>query len=135
MKGFALPVVLFLIGLGGALGAGGAFIARQQASGQRAVARSARVDGVAEEWAARTIASWDSTKAGIVGMSETLEPLQSPGIVAERWITRTDTSVYWVVVEVLIADKPLQRRRLGASLVRSGNVLLFPPGWGWIDLP
>ena len=135
MKGFALPVVLFLMALGGALAAGGAFVARNHAVGQQAIGRSARVDALAEEWIARSIAAWDSSSSGIVGATVALTDIQSGTARVSRWQTRTDTSVYWFVVEVESYDKPLLRRRLGATVLHSGNGLLLPPGWGWVELP
>lgn len=134
MKGFALPVVLFLLGIGGALSAGGSFVARQQANGHRAIARSAAVDGLAEEWAARTIAEWDSTVAGTVGVVQSLAGVRTEVGGVQRWTGRTDSSVYWIVVEVVSTTKPLLRRRLGAIVIRSGNGLLPVPGWGWVEL-
>jgi hypothetical protein len=135
MRGFALPVVLFFMALCGALAVGGAFVARSQAAGHRAISRGARVDGLAEEWAARSIADWDSGAASIVGSTAALPDVAVGGTRVSRWVTRTDSSVYWFVVQVDATDKPLLRRRLGATVIRSGNGLLLAPGWGWIDLP
>jgi hypothetical protein len=135
VKGFALPVVLFLMALGGALAAGGAFVARNQAMGTRAIARSARVDALAEEWAARTIAGWDSSGAAAVGSAASLPDVSMGAIRVSRWLTRTDSFVYWVVVQVDAPDKPLLRRRLGATVIHSGNGLLLAPDWGWVELP
>jgi hypothetical protein len=130
MKGFALPVVVFLIALGGALAGGGAFVARNQATGQRAIGRSAGIDGLAEEWIARSIAEWDSSAAGAVGVSVALPDVPGRAGRLRRWRTRIDSSVYWFVVEVESLDKPLLRRRLGATVIHSGNGLLLAPGWG-----
>ena len=135
MKGFALPVVLFLIGIGGALSAGGAFVARQYAATHMALARSAVADGLAEEWAARTVAGWDSSVVLPIGTGEALPDVTIERKTVRRWMNRTDSLVYWVVVEVESADKPLLRRRLGATVIRSGNRLLPPSAWGWIELP
>jgi hypothetical protein len=134
MKGFALPVVLFLLGIGGALSAGGAFVARQGAATHRAIARSAGVDGLAEEWAARTVAGWDSSTASPVGSVAALPEVTAGEAVVRRWLVRSDSSVYWVVVEVSVFSKPLLRRRLGATVVQAGNGLLPAAGWGWVDL-
>jgi hypothetical protein len=134
MKGFALPVVLFLLGIGGALSAGGTFVARQVAATHRAIARSATIDGLAEEWAARTIAGWDTSMAVSVGSVAALPDITAGEALVHRWLARPDSSVYWVVVDVSAFSKPLLRRRLGATVLRSGNGLLPVGDWGWVDL-
>jgi len=134
MKGFSLPVVLYLLGLGGALAVSGAFVARQEAAGQRAGARGAGLDGVAEEALGRGMVDWDTTQAIAVGDAAALPVMESPNARIERWITRTDSSVYWITVDVSSTLKPLLRRRLGAPVVRGANGLLPLPGWGRVEL-
>ena len=135
MKGYALPVVLFMIGLGGALAAGGAFVARRQVIDQRTMSGAGSVDGLAEEWAARTIAEWDTSSNVPVGGSVNLSDVVTSAGTVSRWVTRTNSSVYWIVVEVTRASKPFLRRRLGAVTVAGKNGLLLAPGWAWSDLP
>lgn len=135
MRGFSLPVVLFTVSLGGALAVGGAFVTRQLATGARVVSRSAGLDGAAEE--------------GVVGALKELEdrlPVMSQGSSlaltaqfagdarVERWVTRTDTSVYWLVVEATSSSKPLLRRRLGIVILPGDSGLALPPGRVWSDL-
>lgn len=135
MKGYSLPVVLFVISLGGALAAGGAFVARQQAVNQRAQSRAAGLEGVAQGWLGRTMTGWDTVAPPAVGTGMALPPLALSDGHVSRWITRTDTSVYWIVVEVTRASKPLLRRRLGAPGIVAGNRLLLVPGWSMSELP
>lgn len=134
MKGFSLPIVLYLLGLGGALAVSGAFVARQEAAGQRAGARGAALDGVAEEALGRAMVEWDSTQSVAIGSVGALGPLVLPNASIERWITRTDSCVYWITVDVVSTFKPLLRRRLGAPVMRGENRLLPLSGWGWVEL-
>lgn len=135
MRGYSLPVVLFVISLGGAMAAGGAFVARQQAVNQRAATRSAGLEGMAQEWLGRTLASWDTTGLTPIGTATALPSFELGGTRVNRWVTRTDTSVYWIVVEVSRWSKPLMRRRLGAPAIAVGNRLLLVSGWSFSELP
>ena len=135
MKGFALPVALFMVALGGALAVSGAFVSRRQLADRRAAAGAGTLDGLAEEWAAGTLADWDSTVSPTTGQWTPLSGAHTEAGRIERWIVRTNSSVYWVVVEVTRPYKPLLRRRLGAAAVVQENRLLLAPGWGWSELP
>lgn len=137
MTGFAIPVVLFTISLGGALAVGGAFVTRQMATSARAQTRGIGLDGVAEEWAVRTLAGWDSaaTSALPVGASRVVADGQVPTGWVTVWVTRTASDVYLVVVEVRTNSKPLLRRRLGLIAVGAADGRLRVPPGAWVDLP
>ena len=124
MTGFSLPVVLFVVSLGGALAAGGAFVTRQHAVGSRATARAATVDGTAEEWLVRSVTALEQTQLAIaVGSTVEIGAGVAGDVQVERWMTRADTSVYWIVVEVNTLSKPLLWRRLGAVAQVRDSVL------------
>lgn len=135
MKGFSLPVVLFTVSLGGALVVGGAFVTRQLAAGSRLVSRSAALDGAAEEGVVGALRELEGGLPDIPeGATLALAAATAGDARIERWVTRTDTSVYWLVVEATLPDKPLLRRRLGAVFVATESGLALAPGRAWSDL-
>ena len=135
MRGFSLPVVLFVVSLGGALAAGGAFVTRQHAASSRATSAAAALEGTAEDWLVRSVTAVDTSILAIpVGATVEIGAESAGGVLVGRWMTRTDTSVYWIVVEVRTASKPLLWRRLGAIAQRRDSVLALVPGRATSDL-
>lgn len=135
MRGFSLPVVLFVVSLGGALAAGGAFVTRQHAATSRATSAAAALEGTAEDWLVRSVTAVDPSILAIpVGATVEIGAESAGGVLVGRWMTRADTSVYWIVVEVRTASKPLLWRRLGAIVQRRDSVLALVPGRATSDL-
>lgn len=128
MKGFSLPVVLFVVSLGGALAAGGAFVTRQHAASSRATSAAAAVEGAAEGSLVWAVTAVDPSRLAIpVGATVDIGAEAAGTVLVGRWITRTDTSVYWFVVEARTTSKPLLWRRLGAvAQVRDSMFALVP---------
>lgn len=135
MTGFSLPVVLFVMGLGGALAAGGAFVSRQMSTSSRAVSRSAALDGLAEQGLVSAVASLTPADgAQAIGSTTELAAVPSVDAVTRRWLTRSDTSVYWIVAEVRTMSKPLLWRRLGVVVQRRDSIFALVQGRAWSDL-
>ncbi|HET9454055.1 MAG TPA: hypothetical protein VFO66_07220 [Gemmatimonadaceae bacterium] len=135
MKGFSLPVVLFVVSLGGALAAGSAFVTRQHAIGSRTTSAAAAVEGAAEDWLAGSVTAADQASLAIpVGSTVEMGTGSTGGIRASRWMTRVDTSVYWFVVEARTTAKPLLWRRLGVITHVRDSVLGLVPGRAFGDL-
>lgn len=135
MRGFSLPVVLFVVGLGGALAAGGAFVTRQHAASSRATSAAAALEGTAEDWLVRTVTALDTSSLAIpVGATVDIGTAAAGSVLVGRWMTRTDTSVYWFVVEARTTSKPLLWRRLGAVAQVRDSMLALVPGRATSDL-
>ena len=135
MRGFSLPVVLFVVSLGGALAAGGAFVTRQLAASSRATSTAAGLDGTAEHWLVRSVTAVEPSSLAIpVGATVEIGAEAAGDIVVGRWMTRTDTSVYWLVVEARTASKPLLWRRLGAVAQVRDSMFALVPGRATSDL-
>lgn len=135
MKGFSLPVVLFVVSLGGALAAGAAFVTRQHATSSRTTSISAAVEGAAEDWLVRSVTVAGAFDLAIpIGSTVEIEGGLTGGVLVGRWITRSDTSVYWIVVEAKTVHKPLLWRRLGAIAHLRDSTLALVPGRAFSDL-
>lgn len=135
MRGFSLPVVLFVVSLGGALAAGGAFVTRQHAASSRATSAAAALEGAAEDWLVRSVTAVEPSSLAIpVGATVEIGAEAAGGIVVGRWMTRTDTSVYWLVVEARTTSKPLLWRRLGAVAQVRDSIFTLVPGRATSDL-
>ena len=132
-RGFALPVVLFAISLGGALAVGATFVTRQLAAGSRASNRALELEARASEALVTAVATWNSEARQNQPIG-TVEAVPGAGPV-NAWITRTSGRHYWIVAEANTGSKPLLSRSLGVLIrVDSGKAQLVSKR-AWSDLP
>lgn len=135
MRGFALPVVLFSISIGAALAVGGAYVTRQLAATATTVTRSADLQALVEELAARHSALDSASRALGVGNTSAGGPVSRNGFTGRWWITRLDSTTWWVVAEGYEGVKPLHYNRLGQIVVDSAGSALPVRSRGRAELP
>lgn len=136
-KGAALPAVLLAVAMTSALAAGGAYVARQQASYARFASRASLVLPATEEALVTAIAVWDSVARAeqAIGATQAVSVTGQSGIATQMWITRIGNDLYWLVAESETALKPALRRRAGLLVRAPAGAPAPVPVRAWTELP
>jgi len=126
--GAALPAVLFVIAMAGALVVGGAFVARSAVGSVRLRQSAGDADAGAERTLMDLIATWDST-------ARRAQPLGGTAHLAESGVsvkvTRLGPEIFLCLAEFQTSERPRLTRRL-AVLVwadATGAAPLVQRGW------
>ena len=136
-SGSALPIMLFLLALTGALAISGVFVARQLLASVRASERSAQVEPAAEGALVSAIAQWDTLQRPLqpIGVTEIIGDGAGGGENTSLWVTRLSGRVYWLVAESRSATRPLLRQRIGVLVRVTGAIASPAPTRPWTLLP
>jgi len=133
----ALPMVLMLLGLVGALAVGGAFAARRIVADARRDVRALELRPAVEQAIVQALSSLDSAALALHPPGSTIATgeLLTPQSVTSWWITVLRPSTVWIVAEASTTAKPVLHNRLGvlARYAAGGQ-----PAWStftWLELP
>ena len=133
----ALPMVLMLLGLVGALAVGGAFAARRIVADARRDVRALELRPAVEQAIVQALSSLDSAALASHTPGSTIASgeLITPKAVTSWWITSLRPNAVWVVVEASTTTNPLLHNRLGVFAQYAAGGL---PAWStltWLELP
>jgi len=133
----ALPMVLMLLGLVGALAVGGAFVVRRFLDDARSDIRALDLRPAAEQAIVAALAGLDSAAVASRAPGSTFGVAQqiTSKAVTSAWITVLGPTSVWVTAEAKTTRKPLFHKRLGlvGRLVGGGSTR-----WAdliWLELP
>jgi hypothetical protein len=133
----ALPMVLFSLGLVGALTVGGAFVSRRFVADARNDNRALDLGPAAEQAIVAALTSIDSgvLASHALGSTTAVAWQVTPKSVTNAWFTVLGPESVWVVAEATTTSKPLLHKRLGVI----GRLVKADSGrWHnvtWFELP
>ncbi len=129
----ALPTVLITLGLVAALAVGGASVLRRFASDARRVTAALADEAEPEALLVGAIAGWDTAGRSDPAVGVTVLAAQDGA--ARVWITRLDSSTYWLVGERWPPSNTLSNNRLSLSVLVDSAGVRPMPGRAWSLLP
>ena len=134
----ALPMVLALLGLMGALTIGGAYATRRHLGDVRRLDRGvADLRSEAERAALGVLSGLDSAAlAGLpVGATQSASTADGNLAVTSAWVTRLSGAGIWIVVESKLSSNALLALRLGLFVERADDSLGPVVRRQWYHLP
>jgi hypothetical protein len=136
-RGAALPAVLFALAVASALAVGGVYVARQLAASGRHAQRAVLLQAAAEMALVDAVVDWDSAGRAdqALGASAEIAPSETPAIRTERWITRYNSTGYWIVAESGFRQGTPLKRRAGVLVSASGGAPEAAKLRAWSELP
>jgi hypothetical protein len=130
-------MVLFALAMTSALAVGGIFVTRRLASSARLAERGDVLGAVTERVIVESIAAWDSTARvdQPIGSTVSISTAGAAGIRTEAWVTRTSSTIYWLVAQAVLDSRPPLRRRMAAIVLMAGSRATLAPERAWSELP
>ena len=136
-RGAALPMMIFVLAMTGALAVSGAFVSRQLAGNVRAMERGAALEPLAEAALVTAVSAWDSVSRGVqpIGESQLLSATAAGDMRVDLWVTRLSARTFWLVANTRSLTRPPFARRLGVvvEVTNATPTLVSERAWG--ELP